>query len=74
MTNNIGPKTDPCGNPWSNRVQELNVVLILTLCHLSCKLLNRTLSAPVESHTHVKLAMGSSRFIVYKALDKSPVK
>ena len=67
----MGPRTDPCGTSSSNWVQELKVVLILTLCHLSCKQLDRTSSASVEKLYACNLAMISLWFIVSKALDKS---
>ena len=29
MLNSNGPRTDPCGTPWSNSFRKLNNVLIL---------------------------------------------
>ena len=31
---NKGPITEPCDRPWINSVQDLNVLLIITLCLL----------------------------------------
>ena len=48
MLNSMGPRIDSYGTLW-DRVQELKVVSIVTLCNLSCRYLSYTSYASKEN-------------------------
>ena len=59
MLNNVGSRTDHCGAPQSNLVQELTVLFIITLYYLSSKSLNGTSIASIDKLYACNLAMSS---------------
>ena len=55
----MGSRTDHCGAPQSNLVQELTVLFIITLYYLSSKSLNGTSIASIDKLYACNLAMSS---------------